>query len=289
MQVDCVFESGQVVDPAIPRVERDEPLLEISTDKVDAEIPSPAAGVLAEIRNQEGETVPVNSIVAVLETDADADISTPAAASAPAEAQPAAPPAAAVAAAPSTPGPPAVAATPAVPGVFVSPVVRKIAAEHGIDPTVVPGTGSGGRVTKKDILAFVAQSFPQARLAPLDDAFAFARVQAFNSYLCATVHVAHAHRMRGTRWADDPDAIAELRRKVPEAVGECFGLIEREMFEGPWVMGENCTICDPYLFTLANWLEADGVDPDGLPKVKDHRQRMAERPAVARALAEERH
>src|SRR5947209_20001092 len=58
------------------------------------------------------------------------------------------------------------------------------------------------------ILAYIAQSFPRAQLAPLDDPFAFARVQAFNSYLCSTVHVAHAHRMRGYRWADAPAARA---------------------------------------------------------------------------------
>ena len=87
------------------------------------------------------------------------------------------------------------------------------------------------------ILAFVAQSFPKARLAPLDDAFAFARAQAFNSYLCSTVHVAHAHRMRGYRWVDDPAAIKEMQKKVPQTVGECFELIEREMLAGPWVMG----------------------------------------------------
>ncbi len=148
-------------------------------------------------------------------------------------------------------------------------------------------TDSGALTETPAILAFVAQRFPQARLAPLDDPFAFARVQAFNSYLCSTVHVAHAHRMRGTRWADDPNAIAEMQRKAPEAVGDCFDLIEREMLEGPWVMGETYTICDPYLFTLAQWLEADGVDPARFPKVQDHRQRMAERPAVAKALAEE--
>lgn len=87
------------------------------------------------------------------------------------------------------------------------------------------------------LLAHIAQIFPAARLAPLDDAFEFARVQAFNSYLCSTVHVAHSHRMRGYRWADDPAAIKEMQRKVPESVGECFELIEREMFAGPWVMG----------------------------------------------------
>jgi glutathione S-transferase len=140
------------------------------------------------------------------------------------------------------------------------------------------------------ILAFIAQSFPQARLAPLDDPYAFGRVQAFNSYLCATVHVAHAHRIRGYRWvdADDEAALAAMKRKVPHSVGECFELIEREMFAGPWVMGEAYSICDPYLFTLASWLEVDGVDPARFPKVHDHRKRMAERPAVKKALAEER-
>jgi glutathione S-transferase len=137
------------------------------------------------------------------------------------------------------------------------------------------------------ILAFIAQSFPKARLAPLDDPFLFAEVQAFNSYLCSTLHVAHAHRMRGYRWADDPAAIAAMQRKVPESVGACFELIENKMLKGPWVMGETYTICDPYLFTIAQWMEPDGVDPSRFPKVRDHRQRMAERPAVKKALAEE--
>jgi glutathione S-transferase len=137
------------------------------------------------------------------------------------------------------------------------------------------------------ILAFVAQSFPQARLAPLDDPFAFARVQAFNSYLCSTVHVAHAHGMRGYRWADDAAAIAAMQKKVPHSVGECYALIEREMLAGPWAMGESYTICDPYLFTLAQWMEGDGIDPARFPKVLDHRRRMAERPGVKKALADE--
>ena len=88
------------------------------------------------------------------------------------------------------------------------------------------------------ILAFVAQEFPQAGLAPLDDPFAFAQLQAFNSYLCSTVHVAHAHRPRGYRWADDPVALEAMRKKVPQTVGECFDLIERELFRGSWVMGD---------------------------------------------------
>jgi glutathione S-transferase len=130
------------------------------------------------------------------------------------------------------------------------------------------------------ILAYIAQTHPAARLAPFDDAFEFGRMQSFNSYLCATVHVAHAHRMRAYRWADDAAAIAEMQRKVPQNVAECFDLIEREMFEGPWVMGGRYTICDPYLFTLAGWMEGDGVDPARFPKIQDHQRRMKQRPAV---------
>jgi glutathione S-transferase len=137
------------------------------------------------------------------------------------------------------------------------------------------------------ILVFIAQSFPQAGLAPTEDPFALARVQAFNSYLCSTVHVAHSHRMRGTRWADEPEAIAAMQRKVPRSVGECFNLIEREMLQGPWVMGATYTICDPYLFTLAQWLDGDGVDRSKLPKVQEHSRRMRERPSVRKAIAEE--
>jgi glutathione S-transferase len=137
------------------------------------------------------------------------------------------------------------------------------------------------------MLAFIAQSFPKARLAPLDDPFRFAEVQAFNSYLCATLHVAHAHRMRGTRWADDPAAIEAMKRKVPDSVAACYELIESKMLRGPWVMGDSYTICDPYLFTVAQWMEGDSIDPSRFPKVRDHRQRMSERAAVRKVIAEE--
>lgn len=137
------------------------------------------------------------------------------------------------------------------------------------------------------MLAFIAQSFPKARLAPLDDAFAFAQLQAFNSYLWATLHVAHAHRMRGARWAEEASSFADMQRKVPQSVGACFALIESEMFKGPWVMGETYTIADPYLFTLAQWMEADGVDPTRYPKVHDHRTRMQTRVSVQAAIAAE--
>ncbi|WP_315706734.1 MULTISPECIES: glutathione S-transferase family protein [unclassified Bradyrhizobium] len=138
------------------------------------------------------------------------------------------------------------------------------------------------------LLAYIAQSFPRAKLAPVDDAFAFAEVQSFNSYLCSTVHVAHAHRVRGSRWASEETSFADMKRKVPETVGGCFAMIERAMFRGPWVMGEQYTICDPYLFTIAQWLEGDGVDIKAFPGIADHFTRMSERPAVKKALAEQR-
>ena len=137
------------------------------------------------------------------------------------------------------------------------------------------------------ILAFIAQSFPQARLAPLDDPFAFAQVQAFNSYLCSTLHVAHAHRMRGYRWAEEAASFADMQRKVPRSVGACYDMIEAHLLIGPWVMGEDYTIADPYLFTIAQWLEDDGIDCARIPRVVAHRARMAQRPNVRKAIAKE--
>jgi pyruvate dehydrogenase E2 component (dihydrolipoamide acetyltransferase) len=149
------------------QVEADEPLLEISTDKVDTEVPSPGTGVLTEILVQEGQTVDVGTKLAVIGGDGDG---------AEAEAPPPAPAtteAAAEAAAPSSAETPAPSApTPSQPGqepepapsangkTFVSPVVAKIASEHGVDPSHVQGTGRGGRVTKKDMLDFIESGAP---------------------------------------------------------------------------------------------------------------------------------
>jgi pyruvate dehydrogenase E2 component (dihydrolipoyllysine-residue acetyltransferase) len=145
------------------KIERDEPLFEISTDKVDAEIPSPSAGVLKEIKVSEGQTVPIQTIVAVIDVDgAGAASSAPAAApTKPEAARPA--PAAPAAAKPSALAPSATAqSAPQAPTVSASgervrssPLVRKIARENNIDVSQVPGTGAGGRVSKQDILGVV--------------------------------------------------------------------------------------------------------------------------------------
>jgi glutathione S-transferase len=151
-------------------------------------------------------------------------------------------------------------------------------------PTLV--TSRGILTETPAILQFICQTYPEAGLAPLDDVFETARMNAFNSYLCSTVHVAHAHRLRGTRWADDPLAIAAMQKKVPQSVGDSFAVIESEL-QGPWVLGERYSISDIYLFTLAQWLEADGVNPAQFPRVVDHRSRMLANPSVAKIVAAE--
>ena len=153
-------------------------------------------------------------------------------------------------------------------------------------PTLV--TDRGVLTETPAMLAYIAQTYPQAKLAPLDDAFEFAKVQAFNSYLCSTVHVNHAHKMRGARWATEESTFADMKRMIPKTMGACFGLIERDMLQGPWVMGESYTVCDAYLYTLTTWLEGDGVDIATLPKVKAHYERMQQRAAVQKVLAEQR-
>ncbi|MDH1292956.1 glutathione S-transferase family protein [Comamonas terrigena] len=134
------------------------------------------------------------------------------------------------------------------------------------------------------LLAYVAQRFPEAHLAPADPV-QFARMQSFHSYLASTVHVAHAHGRRGARWSDDEAAIASMQDKVAANMAECCALIEAHWLDqGPWVMGEAFSVADAYLFTIAGWLQGDGVDIAHFPRLADHWQRMQLRPAVRAAL-----
>lgn len=134
------------------------------------------------------------------------------------------------------------------------------------------------------ILAYVAAAFPDTAFAPIDDPFALAKVASLNAYISSTVHVAHAHRFRGNRWADDKDAIAEMSRKAPEVVANSFQMIEDELFTGPWATGDTYTVADPYLYTVATWMEFDSVDLAKVPRLVEFRERMNNRPAVQRAL-----
>lgn len=165
-------------------VRRDEPLFEISTDKVDAEIPSPAAGVLAEIKVPEGETVEVNTVVGLIAgsmeeaagggaaaTEAPAAAPSAPAAAAPSAAAPApAAPAEAAAAvavgAPGLPSPRGVTSKEELRRLRSTPVVRRIAQEKGVDITQIPGTGVSGRVTKKDLMAYLEAGGPAVAPTP---------------------------------------------------------------------------------------------------------------------------
>jgi glutathione S-transferase len=133
------------------------------------------------------------------------------------------------------------------------------------------------------ILAFIADIYPKMRLSR-SDPFAFAQMQAFNAYLASTVHPNHAHNRRGYRWSDDAAVVENLKIKVPQNMTDCCAMIEREYLKGPWVMGEQYTVADAYLFTIANWLEGDGVDTSKFPKILAHRAAMLERPAVQAAM-----
>ena len=147
-------------------------------------------------------------------------------------------------------------------------------------------TGQGVITETPAILGYIAQSNPAAKLAPLDDPFRFAKMQEFNNYLCSTVHVNHAHKMRGSRWVeeDDEQSKAAMTAKVPRTMHDSFSLIENDMFFGPWVLGNDFSICDCYLFCISNWLAGDKVDMKDFSKIYEHHLRMRDRPAVQKVM-----
>jgi 2-oxoglutarate dehydrogenase E2 component (dihydrolipoamide succinyltransferase) len=187
------------------QVRRDEPLFEISTDKVDAEIPAPVSGVLTEIRAETGKTVQVNGVVAVIGGTTAATGAAPAAAE-PSKAAPVA--AASEATAAGREGE-------AAPGEEVrsSPLVRKLATEHNVDLRQVTGSGAGGRVTKDDILAFVerAKSAPAAAAAPVASV---TPVPAKTEKVAATAPAAAPSKFAGTPGAVEPMSV--MRKKIAE-------------------------------------------------------------------------
>ena len=223
-------------------VKRDEPLFEISTDKVDAEIPAPSAGVLAEIKVQEGQTVPVQTLVAVIETDKSASV-----ASSPPAPKPAPAPAA------TSPVPPRPSPSSPVPpkgdgGVETAeerlrrkstPLVRKIAAEHQVDISTIPGSGFAGRVTKQDILGFIERGVPtptapgsrfpaSAQSGPVEhpvvEAWPGDRVEPFSKIRKITAdHMIMSRRTSAhvtSYFEIDYSRVAELRRKHKAAYTE---------------------------------------------------------------------
>lgn len=147
-------------------------------------------------------------------------------------------------------------------------------------------TGEGVLTETPAILVYVAEAFRQAGLAP-DDPWCFARMLSVISYVASTVHVDNAHINRGYRWADDPDAIADMRRKAPAVMAADLRLLEDRIGRGPWVLGEQYSVADAHLFVMTWWAEPDGVPLKDFPNLRAHLDRMQARPAVLRVLAQE--
>jgi len=134
------------------------------------------------------------------------------------------------------------------------------------------------------ILVYLAQIAPESSLALPKDPLQYALIQSFNNYLCSTVHVAHAHRYRGNRWVDDKAALAALTANVPNTMTACCADLEEHFVAGPYVLGDEFSICDPYLFTIGTWLESDGVNLEKFQKIKAHQEMMLTRSAVKSAM-----
>ena len=134
------------------------------------------------------------------------------------------------------------------------------------------------------MLGLIAALAPAAKLAPTDP-WAQAKVAEMHLYLASTVHVNHAHKMRGSRWADDPAAHDAMRAKVAENMTENAALIERDYLTGPWVLGAAYSTADIYLYTIARWLGGDGVDLAPFPKLRAHMSAMEARAPVQSAIA----
>ena len=148
-------------------------------------------------------------------------------------------------------------------------------------------TDDGVLTENPAILSYVAQAFPAAKLAPLDP-FTFAGMQSFNVFLCSSVHVAFANAFRPARYAEGEAAAAALRAKAPSVLRDYFGLVERGMLKGPYVVGDQFTVADAYLYVFAGWLAR--LDPhfiDEFPRVKAHHARVEARDAVQRVLRAE--
>lgn len=130
------------------------------------------------------------------------------------------------------------------------------------------------------ILTYLAQVAPDSTLGLPESPFEQAKINEFNLYLCSTVHVAHAHKMRGHRWVDDEAAKQALTANVPTTMALCADMIESQFLKSPWVHGDRFSTSDPYLYRMSTWLDNDGVDINNYPKIKAHRDAMEQRQSV---------
>jgi len=142
------------------------------------------------------------------------------------------------------------------------------------DDTILTETGA--------LLDYVAAIAPKAGLVPTDPTAA-AQMRSAMYYLASTMHVAHAHKMRGHRWSDDLAAHASMTAKVQSNMTDCAAHIEAHGLTGPFVLGDHLSLADPYLFAISQWMPGDGVDLSAFPKLAAFAQSFGARPSVARA------
>lgn len=135
------------------------------------------------------------------------------------------------------------------------------------------------------VLDYIATLAPEANLVP-KDAFLAAHMRSVMLYLASTMHVNHAHRMRGARWASTPEAHADMKANVARTMSESCAYIEAHALRGPFVCGEEVTLADPYLYVVSNWLEGDKVDINDYPQFAAFQARMAQRASVQKASEE---
>lgn len=161
-------------------------------------------------------------------------------------------------------------------------------AYHGINPKGrVPAlaTDQGILTETGAILDYIAALAPQANLVPAE-AFAAARMRETMYYLASTAHINHAHKMRGARWATLESSFEDMRAKVPETMTATARHLETHVIKGPFVLGAQFSLADPYLFVVATWLAGDSVDVAAFPKLTAFMAEMEKRPAVIRARAD---
>lgn len=135
------------------------------------------------------------------------------------------------------------------------------------------------------ILTFIAQSSPEAKLAPLDDPFDLARMQSFNGYIASTLHPAAGPIVRPFRFTDEEAAQAGVKSKGMENYSHALAAVEKDMLAGPWVLGDDYSVSDAYLFAFTGSIERFKLDKTQFPRLLEHRARMGARPAVQRAVA----
>ena len=128
------------------------------------------------------------------------------------------------------------------------------------------------------LLLYISQINPERNFAPTDP-FTLAQAQALNMYIASTVHVGHAHKHRGERWTDDPTAQTSMTAKVKRNMFSYAKFIEDNHLTGPWALGSQYSMCDPYLSLVSRWLRNDGLNLNHFPKLTAHENLMGQRPS----------